>query len=216
MAKIQSRETARLKALEIIKEVMVNCIRKYNISISVSVGLAFSESGDTFDRLFERSDQALYTAKESGKGRVVVHGEKIPSIEIDDQRPVILIHSQSEQVFSTIALTYGESAGFVLVKDSDELMQAFERYSKNISVVCIDMQEHVMDTSDFIYQYLLQQNNRRYVPLVAICKDGDMLRLKGALQLKLRDILMLPPQIGAIERILSKSVMEAANSNNTG
>lgn len=207
--KIQSRETAKLKAMEIIKTVLFSCVKHYNINISISIGLAFSEGGETFDKLFERADKALYEAKESGKGKVMVYGEKIPKIVLGEDKPIVLIYSQNEQVYSTVALTYGVGAGFAQIRNHDELLTAFEQYGKRICVVCVDMQEKIMDISEFAYQYLMQQNERRRLPILAICPEGDMQRLKCALQLKTHDIIMFPPQIGVIERILSRTIMEA-------
>lgn len=48
-------------------------------SVTVSIGIATQMSGDSIDDVMRRADLALYTAKESGRNRVVaLHSEQIP------------------------------------------------------------------------------------------------------------------------------------------
>lgn len=76
MTKIQSQEAAKNKAAEIIKNVFSASAKQFNINTSISVGLAFSEKNDTLHTLFSNADKALYEAKNTGKGRAVIHGDK--------------------------------------------------------------------------------------------------------------------------------------------
>lgn len=211
MTKIQSQEIAKIKGIEIIKNVLFSCVKQFNINISISVGLAFSEKKDTLSLLFSRADKALYEAKNTGKGRVVVHGETIPPV-LDDGQPIVLVCSKDKQVYSTIALAYGEGAGFLKISSEKELKKTFEKYENRIRIVCIDMRESVPEQLDVMYQYILQKSENGKLLILAICKEGDMKHLRETLDLRIRDVLMIPPQIGTIERILSRSIMEA----NTG
>ncbi len=211
MTKIQSQEIAKIKGIEIIKNVLFSCVKQFNINISISVGLAFSEKKDTLSLLFSRADKALYEAKNTGKGRVVVHGETIPPVS-DDGQPIVLVCSKDKQVYSTIALAYGEGAGFLKISSEKELKKTFEKYENRIRIVCIDMRESVPEQLDVMYQYILQKSENGKLLILAICKEGDMKHLRETLDLRIRDVLMIPPQIGTIERILSRSIMEA----NTG
>ena len=211
MTKIQSQEIAKIKGIEIIKNVLFSCVKQFNINISISVGLAFSEKKDTLSLLFSRADKALYEAKNTGKGRVVVHGETIPPVS-DDGQPIVLVCSKDKQVYSTIALAYGEGAGFLKISSEKELKKTFEKYENRIRIVCIDMRESVPEQLDVMYQYILQKSENGKLLILAICKKGDMKHLRETLDLRIRDVLMIPPQIGTIERILSRSIMEA----NTG
>lgn len=211
MTKIQSQEIAKIKGIEIIKNVLFSCVKQFNINISISVGLAFSEKKDTLRLLFSRADKALYEAKNTGKGRMVVHGETIPPV-LDDGQPIVLVCSKDKQVYSTIALAYGEGAGFLKISSEKELKKTFEKYENRIRIVCIDMRESVPEQLDVMYQYILQKSENGKLLILAICKKGDMKHLRETLDLRIRDVLMIPPQIGTIERILSRSIMEA----NTG
>ena len=173
MTKIQSQEIAKIKGTEIIKNVLFSCVKQFNINISISVGLAFSEKKDTLSLLFSRADKALYEAKNTGKGRMVVHGETIPPVS-DDGQPIVLVCSKDKQVYSTIALAYGEGAGFLKISSEKELKKTFEKYENRIRIVCIDMRESVPEQLDVMYQYILQKSENGKLLILAICKEGDM------------------------------------------
>ncbi|MDO5574243.1 MAG: EAL domain-containing protein [bacterium] len=205
--KIQSQDTAKNKAAEIIKNIMFSSVKQFNINTSISVGLAFSEKKDTLNTLFSRADKALYDAKNTGKGKTVVYGESIPPIT-DDDKPVILICSEDEQVYSTIALSYGEGAGFIRIENVNQLEQAFKQYHSRIVTACIDMQKDIPPEMEFFQQFLLQKSKGGGIPLVAICREGDMRNLKAALEFPIYDVMVIPPPIGSIERILSRAIME--------
>jgi len=49
------------------------------LRVTVSIGLAVGEPGETVERILERADEALYQAKARGRNRVVVHGSALPS-----------------------------------------------------------------------------------------------------------------------------------------
>lgn len=44
--------------------------------VGISVGAAVAQAGMTFNQLYEAADKALYRAKENGRGRIVLSGEK--------------------------------------------------------------------------------------------------------------------------------------------
>ena len=47
-------------------------IKQETVSVTVSIGIAFNKSDYHLDEILESADDALYTAKESGRNRVEV------------------------------------------------------------------------------------------------------------------------------------------------
>lgn len=70
-------ETIRERAQQIFDK--VNLTVKYTEGgTSISMGAVVAKSEATFNQLYEEADNALYAAKEKGRGRLVVkeHGEE--------------------------------------------------------------------------------------------------------------------------------------------
>lgn len=66
---------ARERALELCKAFHARMTLIYpQLNIGVSIGVVIAQPGDTFMKLYERADCALYCAKESGKGNVCLSG----------------------------------------------------------------------------------------------------------------------------------------------
>lgn len=208
MTKIHGLEIAKSKAVELIKAIMVSCTRKFGISISISIGLAFSEKDTDFETLFAKADQALYEAKRTGKGKAVVFGETVPPI-INNDEPVVIICSDDAQVYSTIALTYASGAAFAQAWNAKDLEKLYHLYKERIRVVCLDMTKKVFESAGRTYQQIAEQSKDKQFLTLAICTEGNMVNLKKALELDVHDVLMLPPPVGVIERIVSRTIMEA-------
>ncbi|QTD41464.1 GGDEF domain-containing protein [Sporosarcina sp. Te-1] len=45
------------------------------IHLSISIGISFSDSGDTFETLYTKADEALYVSKDNGKNQYNVYGK---------------------------------------------------------------------------------------------------------------------------------------------
>jgi len=71
-----SKEEARKFAENLRKMILESDLGSNNkIKITVSIGVADFKSGDTLIQLMQKSDKALYLAKENGRNQVVVDGD---------------------------------------------------------------------------------------------------------------------------------------------
>jgi diguanylate cyclase (GGDEF)-like protein len=74
-----TKKQARELGMEILKKITGSPLKvkdkKLNIKYSAGVSL-FPKDGKTLKTLFRKADEALYTAKDQGKGRVVVYPDK--------------------------------------------------------------------------------------------------------------------------------------------
>lgn len=206
LSSFTDQKDVRRKADELAKAFNFSCADQHHLNISISIGAAFHRENDTVDTLFARADQALYDAISTGKAKIVIYGEAVPPVENDD-KPVILICGEDPQIYPSIALAYGSSAAFVNVTDFETLKESFSSYRDRICVICIDIQKRIMADSDEFYQYILEQGGGDIIPIVAICKEGDMDSLREAMKLHVQDVLTLPPQMDMIQRRLSKRIM---------
>ena len=76
MIKLPGHELAERKAYELTELIARSCKEKYGVTVGVSIGISFLERNANIDILLARADQALYEAKNTGKGKVVVYGMK--------------------------------------------------------------------------------------------------------------------------------------------
>lgn len=66
--------SSAIAVAETLRESIEKCSFQYgeeSVGITISCGLAQIKKNDTLDKLFQRSDQALYKAKESGRNRCI-------------------------------------------------------------------------------------------------------------------------------------------------
>jgi diguanylate cyclase len=80
---ITLKETNRKRALSVAERIRSRVESHsfvYNgtqIKVTISIGLAQYEQGDTAEFLYKKSDRALYASKENGRNRVTVYSDKI-------------------------------------------------------------------------------------------------------------------------------------------
>ena len=212
MAQIPNAQIAKKKAAEIIKSVNFSCLHQYDISVTVSIGIAFSDGDDNEEAMFARADQALYDAKRMGKGKSVVYGENVPQI-IDDNKPIVLICSENPQIYPSIAFEYGDTAGFINIVGYSGLVENYNKYQKRVKAVCIDMskenEEDAQDFKDFIVNRVQKDN----IPVLAFCSEGNIEQMRNAINLNVMDIMALPPHMDIVQRRILNAVNQCETNN---
>ncbi len=208
MTKLTNTEVARRKADEIVQTFMFQSAQKLHIDASISIGLAFSEPDMDVGELISRAEQALKESKDIGKARSSVYGDEVPAV-VQDDKPVVLICSDDRRLFDAIALAYGNEVAFDNVSTYGELTDCFQRYDRRICAICLDMQAATTVDSTAFYQYILSQGGGERIPLLALCMEDNLEQLKQALELRISDILTLPPQVDVIRRRLSRTILKS-------
>lgn len=207
MTSLSRDEMAKRKAEDVIKAVIFKCTQELHLNASISMGIAFYRENDSFDKLFGRADQALYEAKNTGKGKSVVFGEKVPAIT-DDNKPVIAICGENPQLFPAIALAYGDGAGFLHITTMEELKAAFDKYKGRLRAICLEMEKkHSKADSAEFYQLIEENGGGKHIPILGVCEEGNMNQLSEAIELGVSDILTMPPQMDVIQRKISKAIL---------
>lgn len=204
---LTNQTMAKRKAEDIIKAVNLQCTKSLHMAASLSIGIAYSEENEKFENLFSRADQALYQAKNTGKGKSVVFGEHVPEIE-DNNKPLVLVCSSDYQLFISIALAYGQDAGFIHVSNYKKLEDSFLAYKDRIRVICIDMKDIEKEDSKQFEHYIKEQVGKRSIQLIAVGQEGNMTQLRNALDFGVNDILAWPLQVDIVQRKISKLILK--------
>lgn len=199
MADIPSREIAPIKA-----DNLVNLVKyKENLSIpdniSISVGVVFSEPEDhCYDDLARKADQALYVSKKAGKGRYSVFGEENQN---PDQKLQAFVWSGSRNVTSMLEFALPDFVHLKKVSSVEEIRTAMgEKNCKESLALFVDVSEEE-DGGQARWQELVELQREHTLPVIAICKEGNLSQMKGALETEgIQDLLLAPLEANVLKR----------------
>lgn len=87
LGQIPNTALAEQKAIQVMKAIGAMAVQELTeVELSCSIGIAvYPECGQTYHELFQRADQALYRAKNQGKGRYCIADAKLLSEEFPVQ-----------------------------------------------------------------------------------------------------------------------------------
>ncbi len=199
MADIPSREIAPIKA-----DNLVNLVKyKENLSIpdniSISVGVVFSEPEDhCYDDLARKADQALYVSKKAGKGRYSVFGEENQN---PDQKLQAFVWSGSRNVTSMLEFALPDFVHLKKVSSVEEIRTAMgEKNCEESLALFVDVSEEE-DGGQARWQELVELQREHTLPVIAICKEGNLSQMKGALETEgIQDLLLAPLEANVLKR----------------
>ena len=199
MGDIPSREIAQIKA-----ENLVTLIKyKENLSIpeniSISVGMAFSDPEDhCYDDLAAKADQALYVSKKSGKGRYSMFGEEN---QIPDQKLQALVWSTSRNVASMLEFALPDFVHLKKVSSVEEIRESMgEKTGEDILGLFVDVSEEE-DGGQARWQELGGLQREHALSMIAICKEGNLVQMKCALETEgIQDLLLAPLEANVLKR----------------
>ena len=199
MVDIPSREIALLKAQK-----LVNLVKyKENLSIpdniSISVGVIFSTPEDhCYDDLAVKADQALYVSKKAGKSCYSVFGEEE---QTPDQKLQAFVWSGSRNVTSILEFALPESVHLEKISSVEELREGMEeKTDEEMLCLFVDVSEEE-DGGQARWQELRDLQREQNIPVIAICKEGDLSQMKRALETgEIRDLLLAPLEASMLKR----------------
>lgn len=198
MGKSSSKQDAREKASTII-----NLIKnKENLSIpeqiTISVGLSFTDSeNENYVTLFKKADEALYNSKKAGKGCYTEYGEE--GIRDGDSKTVLLFRG-SRNVFSILEYIYRHPVMVERVSSIDDIDDYMAEMKERVITVYLDMSESD-GNDDIIWEYLRKRPWVGTVPVVALCREGNLCQMKNAVTSGvITDMLLTPLEPEQIKR----------------
>lgn len=159
-------------------------------NISVSVGIAFSEEWDSsFEELFKKSDEALYTSKKAGKACFSVYGVEY---NISEKKRKVILVSSSRNVASTLEYVLPSSVQINIVSVFKKLKAQIELNEYGIAALYIDVSD-ISDNGKELWSMIQKEQWAREYPIVAVCREGNMEQLKYAVTSEIVDDVMFAP-----------------------
>lgn len=210
MTDIPAKEVAFEKAESLIQIIL----KKEGISIldniSISIGLAFSDSEDkTYASFFGKADQALYVSKKSGKGRYSLYGS---DVEEPDDTNEVLIWSGSRNVLSMLEYALNYSASIVSVTSQEEICKHLADDSRSVLAIFADVSD-TTDSGKFIWDTVKDANPNHICPVIAICREGSLDQIQTAVSSELIDDLLFSPlEISVLKRRIKASIHPDKNN----
>ena len=199
MPDIPAKEVAFEKAESLIQIIL----KKEGISIpdniSISIGLAFSDSEDkTYASFFGKADQALYVSKKSGKGRYSLYGS---DVEEPDGTNEVLIWSGSRNVLSMLEYALNYSASIVSVTSHEEICKHLADVSDTT------------DSGKSMWDTVKDATPDHVCPVIAICKEGDLDQIQTAVSSEIIDDLLFSPlEVSVLKRRIKASIHPDKNN----
>ena len=192
MRNVENRDIARQKAEEIIRTMKYKRELSIPENVTVSIGLAFSDGGETdYHRLFQKADEALYRSKKAGKARLAESGDDQQKTE-EESCMSALVWSNSRSIHSTIEYISGNYVKVVDIGSKEALDKALNETDSQISVVYVDVSD-CPDDGTAVWENLKMMPEFSEIPVVAICQEGNLTQMKAAVISDVISDLLLAP-----------------------
>ena len=163
------------------------------------MGIAFSDPEDhCYYDLSAKADQALYVSKKSGKGRYSVFGEEN---QTPDQKLQAFVWSSSRNVTSMLEFALPEFVHLKKVISVEEIRENMgEKTGEDILGLFVDVSEEE-DGGQARWQELGELQREHALPMIAICKEGNLVQMKCALETEgIQDLLLAPLEANVLKR----------------
>ena len=210
MPDIPAKEVAFEKAESLIQIILKKEGLSIPDNISISIGLAFSDSEDkTYASFFGKADQALYVSKKSGKGRYSLYGSDVEETVGTNE---ILVWSGSRNVLSMLEYALSHSASIVSVSLQEEICSHLEDDSHSILAIFADVSD-TTDSGKSMWDTVKDANQNHVCPVIAICKEGSLDQIQTAVSSEIIDDLLFSPlEVSVLKRRIKANIHPDKNN----
>ena len=148
--------------------------------------------------MFAKADEALISAKESGKACYRIYG--VEEIDVkEDKRPVALLVSKNRNIISTIHALIPDSIRIIEMSNMEHMEQISLQDMEKMEVVYLDLSEH-SDAASEIWKEIRESGQLRTENIMAICQEGNLPQYAEAIQNGVADLLSAPLDTAAFKR----------------
>lgn len=206
MRNIDTKEIAYTKAMKILQLMEAKDNMSIPDNITVSIGLCFTGGKEKdYAALFKKADEALYCSKKGGKCRYTEYG--VEKLEGASQN--VYVWTGSRNVLSTIEYAFKHPVSVEGVKTLDELRDAVRKEPEKLLAVYVDVSDEA-DYGESIWSQLDEEEWAKQVPLIAVCKEGNLRQIRNAvLSDCLFDLLLAPIEPEQIKRRIQSCFKES-------
>ena len=165
--------------------------------VSVSIGLTFSNGLEKgYETMREKADEALYHAKKEGRDCVKEYGEELHAAVGNHQ---VLVWSGSRNTVTMLMFSYPPSMKFHQISSILEYEQV-EKSGQKVGALYIDVSE-CADDGEKIWEEVKIVLQGKKVPVIAICREGNMKQIRYAAESGLvQDLLFAPLESDTLNR----------------
>lgn len=171
-----------------------------NIVIGASVGAAiYPFHGKTLKELFQRADQALYRAKNSGRNRCLIHDPAVDSSRFPQQEEKLFV--PDEPAASKLLMlddgrfpreTLGEEYETLDAASPDEVVELLQERGDEIALTIVNGLEKKLKDGRLLLKALQEDPDCAAVPVQVICELEDEEEIASALRMGVEDFIALP------------------------
>lgn len=171
------------------------------IPLSFSVGAAFARPGDTFTCLYALTDEALYRAKDKGKGicvfvardaRPADAGALSPSEnDAAGDKPLLLVVDDTAIHRCMLRQIFTEHYGVLEACDGAEALSLLKAYGARIEAMLLDMVMPGM-SGEALLRVLDENGTLEKLPVIVLSADTNQEKVSKALSLGADDFVSKP------------------------
>ncbi len=203
---IPSKEEVYQKTQELLDAVLDKSTFSIPQNVTLSIGLAFSEPYEiSYRTLFEKADAALTESKNTGKQCFTEYGGSVHMTDRDAKS--VFLYTHSRNVASTLEFVSAPSDKLELFSTLNDLRDKLPEPDHEIAAIFLDV-SNLEDDGTALWQELRTQPLSSSIPVIAICKEGNLTQVRNAiLSDQIDDLIFEPIDVESLKRRIKSGVI---------